>query len=241
MSSRNKVKCSSAKNKSDILVNTSFEFTENQQKIIETMLNYNTRAVFVSGPAGTGKTHMAVYAGLSLIAKKKAKKLIYIRSIVESSHQKLGFLPGSSQDKTEPYFEVLYSKLDDMLSEEEISRIKTDNLVDAVPINFLRGRDFKDSVIIVDEFQNVDFDEATTIITRLNEGSRIFFAFDPIQSDLKGKAKKDATTFANLFDNDKAKEHGVYHFQLTSDEIKRSEFCKFVVQTIEKYKENTKE
>lgn len=226
----------SAKNKlkGNFLINVPFEFTEKQKDVIETILDKKTVCTFVSGSAGTGKSHLAIYCGLEMILHGEVDKLIYIRSAVESAHSKLGYLKGQIEDKFGPYAQILKDKLSEMLSEQELSGLEQNKRIDAMPVSFLRGKDFKRTFIIVDESQSIYDSELKTIISRVGQESKIVFLFDPKQSDITdAKHKEDIVKFAKIFRTPHAEEFGIHYKEFTKDDIMRSPFCKFVMQELE--------
>lgn len=223
--------------KNDILINQIFEFTEKQKEIIEIIHHKNTKCLFLNGPAGTGKTHLSLFSALQQIQNGWSHKLIYVRSIIESASTPIGMLPGDILDKTGPYMEILTDKLEEMLSPVEIKSLREDKKIITYPVSFLRGKDFKDSFIVVDEAQGLTFEELKTIISRVGEDSKIVFLFDPDQSDIRNTSKRhDIVKFSQIFNTEKAKDFGIHYREFTEDDILRSEFCKFVMTELKNYK-----
>jgi phosphate starvation-inducible protein PhoH len=185
----------------------------------------------------THNTHLAVFSALQHLQLKLVDRLIYVRGMVESANSKLGFLPGDQKAKTDVYFEVMRAKLEEMLTHNEIGSLEADEKIQAMPISFLRGRDFKHSIVIVDEAQCLYFEELETIISRIGEDSKIIFLFDPDQSDIvNAKHRRDIVKFAKIFNTPEADQFGIAYREFTEDDIMRSEFCKFVMKAIKKYK-----
>ena len=133
--------------------------TEKQKQFLELAADKQTKIIFVSGPAGTSKTFLAVMEALKLISDKRVSDLIYIRSAVESSDAKLGFLPGEAGDKLAPYLQPLLDKLAEMLPKSEVDLLLKEERVAGVPVGFLRGLNWNAKVIIADEAQNLTFKE----------------------------------------------------------------------------------
>jgi len=217
------------KMKNGYLIREPFEWTEKQLNIIQTILSKKTRCVFIKGCPGVGKTELSIYAGLMAIQRGDQERMIYMRSIVESASNKLGFLKGSISEKTDPYFEVLEDKLSGMLNPMEIEIMKANKQIVAIPNSFIRGKDYKDTIIVFDEVQNCTTHELISIISRVSENTKIVFLYDPDQSDIASKYKHDVTNFNNIFKDDESKEQGIFSFEFNETEIKRSEFCKFVM------------
>lgn len=154
---------------------------ENQQIFID---NIDTHAVnFGVGPAGTGKTYLAVYCALKAIQKHEAKKLVFVRPAVEAG-EKLGFLPGSIEEKVSPYLRPLYDAMEDLLGMEIAHKWIESGIVEIAPLAFMRGRTLNDSYIILDEAQNTTIEQMKMFITRLGYGSKMVITGDVTQIDL---------------------------------------------------------
>ena len=113
------------------------ELTNKQNELLKTLLDKNTKMVFISGPAGTSKTFTSILAGLKLINEKKVSEIIYVRSAVESSDSKLGFLPGEMDEKMSPYIQPLVDKLEELLPKCDVEKLKKEERIHGFPINFL--------------------------------------------------------------------------------------------------------
>lgn len=210
-------------------------WTFKQQEIIKLLKHRSTKCGLITGPAGTSKTIIAVYAGLQLLKEKHISDITYVRSAVESSSNKLGFLPGDINDKFEVYGTPFQDKLEELLDNNTIKMLKASNRVKALPINFLRGLSFSGNLIIIDEAQNFTYDELITTITRVGSHSRIWFLGDNRQSDLPLKHKKDFYNFCQKLSDDECKSNGIQSFNFEVEDIVRSEFCKFIVEKLKLY------
>lgn len=208
-------------------------WTEKQKELIQILLNKETKCVFVEGPAGCSKTSTAVYAGLKLLKSKRASDIIFVRSAVESADSKIGYLPGTIDEKFEAYMAPFVEKMEEFLDGHTIKRLHTDKRVSAMPVNYIRGLHWPAKVIIVDECQNITFRELVTTITRLGEFSKIIFLGDPYQSDLPSNKSGGFSKMCSIFNCEESKAHGIHHFQFTREDIVRSEFVKFVVNKLE--------
>jgi phosphate starvation-inducible protein PhoH and related proteins len=135
------------------------------------------------GPAGTGKTYLAVAAGIALLAEGGVDKLILSRPAVEAG-EKLGFLPGNMEEKVDPYLRPLYDALHDMLPGEQIARRREAGEIEVAPLAFMRGRTLSNAYVILDEAQNTTPQQMKMFLTRLGEGSRMVVTGDPSQVDL---------------------------------------------------------
>lgn len=208
-----------------------FRFSQKQQQLLEILLSPESHIVFISGPAGSSKTYLAVYAALSLLLQSEDMELIYVRSIIESADKGLGSLPGTLDEKFDPFLMPLYDKLDEIISPADSIFLKKEGRINALPINFLRGANWSNKLVISDEAQNFTFKELTTLITRLGEGSKLFICGDYNQSDINGKSgfKK----IKDIFSDEESKNWGIYSFSFTKDDIVRSAKLKFIVNRLE--------
>ena len=246
MSSKSRSKL--GKFKSSLLLKQPFEWTEKQKQIVETMNDKSTTCVFVDGAAGTGKTSLAVYSALHHLQHGLIDKIYYMRSAVESSHSKLGSLPGDLDQKSANFTATLLDGLQKFLTDEEIKNFIDSRQIESVPLAFLRGRDLQNCIIILDEFQNVYFDELVTVFTRVGHNfltenfgtgsSKIFAIGDQDQSDLNNGHKSDSRNFTGLFKGEDSKNMGIHTFYLGPEEIKRSPFVRHVVEKVLEYRKN---
>jgi phosphate starvation-inducible PhoH-like protein len=143
----------------------------------------NNDLTFCIGPAGTGKTYLAVAAAVSMLKRGQVRKLVLVRPAVEAG-EKLGFLPGTMQDKVNPYLRPLLDALHDMMPFEQIERFMAVDLIEIVPLAFMRGRTLNDACIICDEAQNTTKSQMLMFLTRLGHGSKMIVTGDTSQIDL---------------------------------------------------------
>lgn len=207
--------------------------TKKQKEFLKIALNENTKIIYISGPAGSTKTFIAVYAALRQIISKD-KDLVYVRTVIESAERNLGFLPGGIEDKFNPYMLPLNDKLYELIEIKEspshIEELAKKNRIQAMPINYLRGASWTDKVIIADEAQNFTIKELTTLITRIGENCSLFICGDPMQSDINGKS--GFNQIRKMFDDEESRSRGIYNFNFTEEDIKRSEILKFIIKKI---------
>lgn len=208
------------------------ELTTKQEEFLELVSNKSTKIIFVSGPAGTSKTFLAVLAALNMINTKRVSDLIYIRSAVESSDTKLGFLPGEADEKMAPYIQPLLDKLSEFLPKGDIDTLLKEERVSAVPVGFLRGLSWNAKVIIADEAQNMTYKELFTLITRIGEFSKVFILGDPEQSDINGKS--GFIKMVSHFDDEESRDNGINVFRFTEDDIVRSGLVQFIIKKVKK-------
>ena len=209
-----------------------FNFTKNQVDFLKTALDKNSKLLFLAGPAGTAKTYMAVYSALQiLIDSDLQKNILYIRSIAESAQRSMGSLPGSIDEKFSVFASPFYDKIDEMLNPTDIGFLREKNLFDCIPVNYIRGANWNDITVIIDEAQNFSYYELLTTLTRIGENSKIIICGDIMQSDIKnpGFAK-----IFNIFNDEESIENGVVCKSFTTDDIKRSEIVRFIVSKLEK-------
>ena len=153
----------------------------NQSLYIKAMQSHDL--VFGLGPAGTGKTYLAVAMGASLLRKRAIDRLILSRPAVEAG-ERLGFLPGDMKDKVDPYLRPLYDALQDMLPEGKFATRLESGAIEVAPLAFMRGRTLSNAFVILDEAQNTTPAQMMMFLTRLGEGSRMVVTGDPAQHDL---------------------------------------------------------
>jgi phosphate starvation-inducible protein PhoH and related proteins len=139
--------------------------------------------VFGIGPAGTGKTYLAVAAAVAALLSKSVARIVLARPAVEAG-EKLGFLPGDLQDKVDPYLRPLYDALYDLLDYEKVSRLLERNAIEVAPIAFMRGRTLNDAFVIIDEAQNTTTEQMKMVLTRIGFGSKVVVTGDITQIDL---------------------------------------------------------
>lgn len=202
-------------------------WTERQQEFIKLALDDNTKIIFCTGPAGTSKTIIAVYAALRLLSKKTVSDISYIRSAVESSDAKLGYLPGSAEDKLQFYNLPFLEKIEELLSPAQAKKLDKEERISMFPVNFARGMSWNARCVIFDEAQNSSLKEIITVLTRLGRESRCFILADPSQTDLH-KGKGGFQTLFDTFGDEESKEMGIHTFRFTEEDIVRSELVKFL-------------
>ena len=153
----------------------------NQRRYLDAIENHDM--VFGIGPAGTGKTYLAVAMAISALLSKRVNRIILARPAVEAG-ERLGFLPGTLQDKIDPYLRPLYDALYDMLEPEKVDRYLEKNVIEIAPIAFMRGRTLNDSFVILDEAQNTTSEQMKMFVTRLGFNSKAVITGDVTQIDL---------------------------------------------------------
>jgi phosphate starvation-inducible PhoH-like protein len=153
----------------------------NQRAYLEKIATHDM--VFGIGPAGTGKTYLAVAQAVASLLNKSVARIVLARPAVEAG-EKLGFLPGDLQDKVDPYLRPLYDALYDLLDYEKVSRLLERNAIEVAPIAFMRGRTLNDAFVIIDEAQNTTTEQMKMVLTRIGFGSKVVITGDITQIDL---------------------------------------------------------
>jgi phosphate starvation-inducible protein PhoH len=203
-------------------------WTSRQKQIIDLFLRKDTRVMFLKGPAGASKTILAMYCGLQLLNSRRVSDMVLIRSAVESSDSKLGFLPGDVLDKFGVYLAPFNEKFAELLHTSQIKKLENDNRIVICPINFARGLHFSVKFVCCDEAQNLTIKELQTLLTRMGEFCKVIICGDPDQSDLP-KDKSGFKRVYDLFDTNEAKDLGIHCIELEEQDIMRSEICKYIV------------
>ena len=218
-----------------------FNWTENQRQIIAQLLNKENKIIFISGPAGSSKTLLSVFAALTYLKEKRVGELLYVRTVIESASKSLGFLPGAESDKFKPFMLPLEDKLYELLNKSSIDGLFKEDRIKCLPVNFLRGSSFNNKFIIGDELQNFTKKEIITLITRIGQFSKMILCGDLMQSDVNGHS--GFGDILDLFSDEASQKHGIIHIKLTAADVMRSPIVKFIVEKLENTKnvdKNTK-
>ncbi|MDE0347197.1 MAG: PhoH family protein [Boseongicola sp.] len=144
---------------------------------------FSNELVFGIGPAGTGKTYLAVAVGVNMFVNGHVDRIILSRPAVEAG-ERLGFLPGDMKDKVDPYMQPLYDALNDFLPDKQLARLIEDKRIEIAPLAFMRGRTLSNAFVVLDEAQNATTMQMKMFLTRLGEGSRMAITGDRTQADL---------------------------------------------------------
>ncbi len=160
--------------------------TPNQKKLVKNFDNNDL--LFAIGPAGTGKTYIAIALAIKALKEKQVQRIILSRPAVEAG-EKLGFLPGDFKEKLDPYLQALYDALDDILPPKKLGQLMNDRIVQIAPLAYMRGRTLSNSVVILDEAQNTTVNQLKMFLTRMGENSKFIVTGDVTQVDLEGNKK----------------------------------------------------
>jgi phosphate starvation-inducible PhoH-like protein len=169
----------------------------NQRKYVEAIEQCDM--VFGLGPAGTGKTYLAVAMAVSALMAKKVSRIILVRPAVEAG-ERLGFLPGSLQEKVDPYLRPLYDALYDLMDPLKVDKMLESNVIEVAPLAFMRGRTLSDAFIIMDEAQNTTNEQMKMFVTRLGNNSRAVITGDLTQIDLPNPKKSGLLEALSVLD-----------------------------------------
>ena len=206
---------------------TIYPKTKNQEIFLKLMKSKDV--VFAVGPAGTGKTYLAVAYAVSLFVEGKINRLILSRPAVEAG-ERLGFLPGDMKEKIDPYLRPLYDALYEMMPGEEIDRKMVNNLIEIAPLAFMRGRTLNKSFIILDEAQNTLSTQMKMFLTRLGQDSKMVITGDLSQKDLPDNSKSGMQDAMEKLE--KVKDIGFVH--LNSSDVCRHSLVEKIINAYDK-------
>jgi len=201
--------------------------TKGQLKYVETMLANDL--TFCIGPAGTGKTYLAVAIAVSMLRKKQIRKIILARPAVEAG-EKLGFLPGDLQAKVNPYLRPLFDALEDMMDFDQMKKFMEMDIIEIIPLAFMRGRTLNEAAIICDEAQNTSALQMLMVLTRLGHGSKMIVTGDITQIDLDAGQKSGMVEAIATLRRIK----GIGFTELTQKDIVRHRLVQNIVQAYKK-------
>ena len=204
--------------------------TIGQRRYLEAIKN-NTVSICI-GPAGTGKTYLAVAAVVAMLKRKEIDKIIMCRPAVEAG-EKLGFLPGDLQIMVVPCLRPLYDALDEILGHDTVQKYVENRTIEVAPLAYMRGRTLKNAGVIVDECQNLVMTSLKMILTRLGEGSRMILTGDVTQIDLPAGSESGLKKCAELLQGIE----GIEVVELTGRDVVRHKLVGQIVKAFEKYEE----
>ena len=205
--------------------------TIGQKKYVESIRKRDI--VFGVGPAGTGKTYIAVAMAVHAFKNKEVQKIILTRPAVEAG-ERLGFLPGDMQEKVDPYLRPLYDALYDVLGRDSALRLKEKEAIEVVPLAYMRGRTLDNAFIILDEAQNTTKEQMKMFLTRMGFGSKIVVTGDVTQVDLPRGKKSGLVEATKVLKNVK----GIDFCYLKDVDVVRHELVKKIIVAYDKYYEN---
>ncbi len=190
--------------------------------------------VFGIGPAGTGKTYLAMAMAVTAFRNKEVRRIVLTRPAVEAG-EKLGFLPGDLQNKVDPYLRPLYDALYDLLGTETYNKLMERGVIEIAPLAYMRGRTLDDSFIILDEAQNTTSEQMKMFLTRLGQGSRAIVTGDITQMDLPSGKKSGLVEASHILQGIK----GLEFVYLTHKDVVRHELVMRIIEAYGRYEKKT--
>ncbi|HEY6342851.1 MAG TPA: PhoH family protein [Bryobacteraceae bacterium] len=206
--------------------------TITQRRYVDAIENYDL--VFGVGPAGTGKTYLAVAMAVSALLTKRVSRIVLTRPAVEAG-ERLGFLPGTLQEKVDPYVRPLYDALYEMIEAEKIEKLLERSTIEVAPIAFMRGRTLNDSFIILDEAQNATPEQMKMILTRQGFNSKMVVTGDPTQIDLTTGQRSGLIEVIDVLRG----VEGIRFVQFDERDVVRHNLVQKIVRAYERYNEAT--
>ena len=200
----------------------------NQKRYVDA-IDHNT-VVFGIGPAGTGKTYLAVACAVDALERSSVQRIVLTRPAVEAG-ERLGFLPGTLSEKIDPYLRPLYDALHDMIDPDSIPRLITSGTIEIAPLAYMRGRTLNDSFIILDEAQNTSAEQMKMFLTRLGFGSTMVVTGDVTQVDLPGGVTSGLRVVSEILEGI----DDVAFCRLTSHDVVRHKLVGRIVEAYEHY------
>src|SRR5579863_452315 len=204
--------------------------TITQRRYVDAIEHFDL--TFGIGPAGTGKTYLAVAMGVSALLAKRVSRIVLTRPAVEAG-ERLGFLPGTLQEKIDPYLRPLYDALFDMMEAEKVEKLLERNVIEIAPIAFMRGRTLSDSFIIVDEAQNATREQMKMILTRQGFNSKMVVTGDPTQIDLPNGQRSGLIEVIEVLSG----VEGSRFVQFDDRDVVRHSLVQKIVKAYERYNE----
>ena len=202
--------------------------TENQQRLVKAFEENDL--VFATGPAGTGKTFVAIALAVKALKNKEIRKIILSRPAVEAG-EKLGFLPGEMKDKLDPYLQPLYDALQDMVPGAKLKEYMENNVIQIAPLAFMRGRTLNDAVIILDEAQNTTTHKIKMFLTRLGMNAKMIITGDVTQIDLPPTATSGLVQAMQILKGVK----GIGKVEFEKKDIVRHKLVQRIVEAYDKF------
>ena len=188
--------------------------------------------MFGIGPAGTGKTYLAMAKAVNALQTKQVTRIILTRPAVEAG-ERLGFLPGTLSEKIDPYLRPLYDALHDMMDPELIPKLMSAGVIEVAPLAYMRGRTLNDAFIILDEAQNTTAEQMKMFLTRLGFGSKVVVTGDVTQVDLPGGARSGLRAAVDILDGI----DDIHIAELTSADVVRHRLVSEIVDAYARYEE----
>ena len=206
----------------------------NQRRYLDAIENNDM--IFGIGPAGTGKTYLAVAMAISALIAKKVNRIILARPAVEAG-ERLGFLPGTLQEKVDPYLRPLYDALYDMLEPEKVDRYLEKNIIEIAPIAFMRGRTLNDAFIIMDEAQNTTSEQMKMFVTRMGFNSKAVITGDITQIDLPNSKRSGLVEAIDILH----RVNGIAFVHFDETDVVRHHLVQRIIRAYDEHKAHVEE
>ena len=190
---------------------------------------YANDITFGLGPAGTGKTYIAVALALKMLLSHTVRKLILTRPVVEAG-ESLGFLPGDLVQKINPYLRPLFDIMETLLPADVLRGMEESNTIEVAPLAYMRGRTLHNAVVILDEAQNTTKEQMKMFLTRMGEGSKLIITGDPSQSDIRGRSESGLVHAVSLIRTI----DGIGTVEFSADEVVRHSLVQKIINAYEK-------
>ena len=225
---------SSATNQSPDLLTKKSDLQGRTPKQIDYLRNIQANDInFGIGPAGTGKTYLAVASGVDALNREKVKRIVLVRPAVEAG-ERLGFLPGDLAQKVDPYLRPLYDALYDLAGYDNVTKLFEKGILEVAPLAYMRGRTLNQSFIILDEAQNTTPEQMKMFLTRIGFGTKAVVTGDVTQIDLAKGQKSGLIEIQKILQNIK----GITFNQFKSEDVVRHPLVQKIVNAYEKYQEH---
>jgi phosphate starvation-inducible PhoH-like protein len=203
--------------------------TQKQAELVQALRTCDM--VFATGPAGCGKTFLAVAEALRLVLSHQKNGIVLTRPVVEAG-ESLGFLPGDLEDKINPYLRPLYDAMNTVLPRETVRKMTESGIIEIAPLAYMRGRTLNDSVVILDEAQNTTCEQMKMFLTRMGDGSKVYITGDETQIDLPYRVQSGLVQAKTILRD----VPGIAMLELTAEDVVRNDLVKKIVQAYENEK-----
>jgi phosphate starvation-inducible PhoH-like protein len=206
--------------------------TENQKEYIRTIAENSI--TFCQGLAGSGKTHIAIGMALEYLLEEKVKKIIITRPVIEAG-EKIGYLPGTAEEKLHPYLLPILDEVQHFIAMQQYNSLKLNNKIEIVPLGLMRGRNFHNSFIVADECQNASYDQLKMLLTRIGMESKMVLTGDAAQSDLHFSQRGGFLSMINALDGI----DGLGICKLEASDIVRNPIIANIIYRLDQYDNKT--
>ena len=206
--------------------------TSNQKIYIDQI--YSNTITFCQGLAGSGKTHIAVGTALEYLLEEKVKKIIITRPVIEAG-ERIGYLPGTAEEKLHPYLLPIIDEILHFIPVSQYASLKLNNKIEVVPLGLMRGRNFHESFIVADECQNASYEQLKMLLTRVGRNSKMVLTGDVRQSDLSRHLQGGFNDLMKVLDN----LNGIGMIRLESSDIVRNPIISQILDKLEVYENET--